>query len=341
MDRTESSSNNATEPSVISRAVVNAVLIEDKLNIAHINVQSLCARKLSKFEELKTLVSHSKLDVACFTETWLSSEINDRLINIEGFNLLRNDRNRHGGGICIYIRKGLAYRLIKKSVICENDVSTKTEYLILEILIGKDRLLLAVYYNPPEVDCCDLLRSHFEEYSMKYSSTFFIGDFNTDPFKHTRRSSRLNDLVTSMSYSRINSEPTYFYSTGSSLLDLFLTDTPDAVLKFSQISLPGISKHDLLFTSLNFSNKHNESGYWYRDYVNYDHASLFESFFRINWNDYFCVDDPDMLTNIFNNHLAMLHDQFFPLRFRKFRKNPWFNNDIEIAMINRDLAYRN
>lgn len=96
MDRTESSSNNATEPSVISRAVVNAVLIEDKLNIAHINVQSLCARKLSKFEELKTLVSHSKLDVACFTETWLSSEINDRLINIEGFNLIRNDRNRHG-----------------------------------------------------------------------------------------------------------------------------------------------------------------------------------------------------------------------------------------------------
>uniref|UniRef100_A0A1W7R6J3 Putative reverse transcriptase n=1 Tax=Aedes albopictus TaxID=7160 RepID=A0A1W7R6J3_AEDAL len=341
MDRIVFSSNNASDRSVIPRAVVNAVLLKDKLNVSHINVQSLCARKCSKFEELKRIVSDSKIDIACFTETWMDSSISDSMINIPGFNVIRNDRNRHGGGICIYVKKGLAYRMVKKSIVCVDDYSTKTEYLIIEILIGNDRLLLAVYYNPPEVDCSDLLCSHFEEYSVRFSSTYFIGDFNTDPFKHTRRSSRFNDVVDNMSFERINSEPTFFYNTGSSLLDLFLTDTPDSVLKFSQISLPGISKHDLLFASLNFSNKDGETGYWYRDYLNYDHASLHDAFLAIDWNRFFCVDDPDILINMINNHFTVLHDNFFPLQFRKFRKNPWFNADIERAMINRDLAYRN
>lgn len=114
MDRVVFSSNNASDQSVIPRAVVNAVLLKDKLNISLMNVQSLCARRYSKFEELKRIVSDSKIDIACFTETWMDSSISDSMINIPGFNVIRNDRNRHGGGICIYVRKGLAYRIVKK-----------------------------------------------------------------------------------------------------------------------------------------------------------------------------------------------------------------------------------
>lgn len=144
-----------------------------------------------------------------------------------------------------------------------------------------------------------------------------------------------------MSYRIINSEPTFFHNSGSSVLDLLLTDTPESVLKFNQISMPGISKHDLIFASLNFTSTKCESGYWYRDYVNFDSTSLHEAFFRIDWNSYFCVDDPDILANMMNNHFNSLHDHFFPLRFRKFRKNPWFNNTIEKAIIERNLAYNN
>lgn len=45
--------------------------------------------------------------------------------------------------------------------------------------------------------------------------------------------------------------------------------------------------------------------------------------------------------NILNNHLFLLHEQFFPLYFKQKRINSWFNVEIERAIINRDLAYTN
>lgn len=153
------------------------------------------------------MLTDCKIDIACFTETWLNNTISDAMINIEGFHLIRNDRNRHGGGICIYLRKDLAYRLIRKSLVNLNRSSNATEYLILEIHVGNNRLLLAVYYNPPEVDCSDLLQNHINEFSFRYSSTFFVGDFSTDLLKETRRSKLFNDVVASMYFIVVNYEP--------------------------------------------------------------------------------------------------------------------------------------
>lgn len=111
--------------------------------------------------------------------------------------------------------------------------------------------MLAVYYNPPDNDCSEILQNHLEN-TVRYESTFFIGDFNTDPFKQTRRSSRFMDTVSSMSYNCINSEPTFFYQNGSSVLDLLLTDSPNLVLKFNQVSMPGVSNHDMIFSTIDF-----------------------------------------------------------------------------------------
>ena len=330
------SRNNTTDGLFISRAVLNSILLNGKLNVCHINVQSLCARQFAKLEELKNTIFESKIDIACFTETWLDGSISDTMIEVNGFTLIRNDRN-HGGGITVYIRKGLPFRLLSKSL----NEGGLTEFLIFEVFVGGDRMLMAVYYNPPNIDCSDLLRAHFNEFSLNYASTYFIGDFNTDPLNETRKSKWFRDTISSMSYSIINSEPTFFYNTGSSVLDLLITDSAEKVLKFSQISMSGISKHDLIFASLDYSHENKANGYWLRDYNNFDAAALQEEFYRINWNEYFSVDDPDVITSILNNNLCMLHEYFFPLKFRCFRKNPWCNSSIEKAIIERDLAYRN
>ena len=46
--------------------------------------------------------------VMCFTETWLREDIDDGCVNIDGFSLIRSDRNKDsgkqtGGGVCMYI----------------------------------------------------------------------------------------------------------------------------------------------------------------------------------------------------------------------------------------------
>lgn len=233
----------------IPRVVLNAMLDHDNLNLCHINVQSICARNFSKFNELKSVFLKSKLDIICLTESWLSNKITDQMISIDGYKLIRNDRNRHGGGICVYYRDTLSCRIVNKSVYNADNDRQITEFLLLDVRHLKENFLLAVYYNPPNLNCADLLKSHFEEFTLKYSSTFFIGDFNTNLLTNSFRTQHLRETASNYCYSFINSEPTFFHNTGCSLLDLFITDSPHMVLKNDQISMPGISHHDMIILS--------------------------------------------------------------------------------------------
>ena len=42
-------------------------------------------------------------DIICIVESWLSPEICDHEIAIPGYEHRRCDRNRHGGGVIIYV----------------------------------------------------------------------------------------------------------------------------------------------------------------------------------------------------------------------------------------------
>lgn len=148
--------NNASPNTIIPRIVLNAALQPEFLNICHMNVQSLTARNFSKFHELKLNFTDSKVDVICFTETWLNSTINNSMLSINGYKLIRNDRNRHGGGICIYLRNNLSYKVVSMSNNSADDFCG-TEYLNIEVKVGEDKILLGVVYNPPNIDCTDTL----------------------------------------------------------------------------------------------------------------------------------------------------------------------------------------
>ena len=42
-------------------------------------------------------------DCICIVETWLNGDILDNELCIEGYDIIRLDRNRHGGGVLIYV----------------------------------------------------------------------------------------------------------------------------------------------------------------------------------------------------------------------------------------------
>jgi len=48
-------------------------------------------------------------DVVCLVETWLCMDISDTEIYIPNYSFVRLDRNRHGGGVAMYIRNSVSY----------------------------------------------------------------------------------------------------------------------------------------------------------------------------------------------------------------------------------------
>jgi hypothetical protein len=67
--------------------------------MAMLNIASL----LKHLDEIRLLL-FDKLDVLAINETRLDPTISDGLVNIEGYDMLRADRDRNGRGVCMYKR---------------------------------------------------------------------------------------------------------------------------------------------------------------------------------------------------------------------------------------------
>lgn len=144
---TNSSNSNTSANFCIPGIVMKATLCPEKLSICSMNSQSICARKLSKLDELRQIFSISNVDVACICETWLREEIDDAILNIAGYKLIRNDRKgRVGGGIAIYLKKSIDFQVITKSSYDIGD--PHTEYLITEVRVDNKKNLDSCILQP-------------------------------------------------------------------------------------------------------------------------------------------------------------------------------------------------
>ena len=54
-------------------------------------------------------LSNQELDILALNETRLDDMLSDDLMSVHNYDLIRTDRNRQGGGVCLYIRSNLNY----------------------------------------------------------------------------------------------------------------------------------------------------------------------------------------------------------------------------------------
>ena len=70
------------------------------LHFIHLNINSL----LNKIDEFRYIASSSNAAVIGITETKLDNTGYDSEDAVDGYNIIRNDRNGTGGGVACYIR---------------------------------------------------------------------------------------------------------------------------------------------------------------------------------------------------------------------------------------------
>lgn len=182
----------------IPGTVIKSALIRNKLSVCCVNSQSICARKLCKIEELRAIVSVSKVDIVCVSETWLNENVNSSILSIDGYNIVRHDRvGRLGGGVLIYIKCDIPFNLVAKS---DNQSGVAiTEFLSIEVILQNEKLLLTAFYNPPEIDCTEPLEHLLALYGNTYSYVYLLGDFNTNLSVSSPKSNRMRSILSTYS----------------------------------------------------------------------------------------------------------------------------------------------
>ena len=68
--------------------------------LACLNITSL----VKHIDELRVLMIDQTPDILAINETRLDSTISDSIIKLEGYDIVRQDRARNGGGVALYIR---------------------------------------------------------------------------------------------------------------------------------------------------------------------------------------------------------------------------------------------
>ena len=117
----------------------------DLCNIVYYNARSL----LPKLDELWAVAEATNPDVICIVESWLSHEILDDEIAIDNYQILRLNRNRHGGGIVMYTHSSLSSHVLSAG-------ANGHELLIVPVSILNS--LCKFCYRPPScVDAIDAL----------------------------------------------------------------------------------------------------------------------------------------------------------------------------------------
>ncbi len=67
--------------------------------IGYLNIRSL----VKNIDQLRIYLSNQKYNILSINETMLDSSISNDEINMSGYDIVRKDKNRNGGGVALYI----------------------------------------------------------------------------------------------------------------------------------------------------------------------------------------------------------------------------------------------
>ena len=96
-------------------------------------------------------------------------------IQIDEYDLLRCDRNRHGGGVACYIRNDLSYNV--KSYFPKD-----IENIFFELLLPNTKPIVVgtIYHPPNQTNFMEIFNENLSKVDTNNVETYFLGDFNVN-----------------------------------------------------------------------------------------------------------------------------------------------------------------
>lgn len=125
-------------------------------------------------DELRALVDLQQPHIVSIVESWLSGEISDNEIHLQGYQVLRLDRNRHGGGLLVFVHESLVPKVIMAG-------PSNLELLIFSVTNHTNTCKhhVGLYYRPPSsgVENIECLHNCLQSLDPLYFSNFvLVGD---------------------------------------------------------------------------------------------------------------------------------------------------------------------
>jgi hypothetical protein len=305
--------------------------------ILHYNVRGLVGR-LDDLKELLHNLSDSAFSPLCILlcETFLN-EHNAKLCNIDGYSLVRNDRNAHGGGVAIYVSDSLSYTP------CDHltyNIENEFESIFIECSLRglPNPLLIGEIYRTPNSN----LHLTHERYNallhkIPRNQQVVIGtDQNIDYFKlHLNSHTDFLQMFVSQGFIPCISEATRVTASTATLIDnIYIKGITPAD---SHIITAHYSDHYPIMISLPSCSENKSKSITFKSRkFNPDTYSKIEAdLLAHDWSNLHTMDSNPAYT-YFTDTLMQIIDKHAPIRSktirkRNLRREPWFTKALQIS----------
>ena len=305
------------------------------LHLIHLNINSL----LSKIDELREIAKKTRATVIGITESKLDGSVLDGEINIDGYELVRSDRNRHGGGVACYIRNDISFSV-------RGDFSSEIENIFLDILLPKTKpILIGILYRPPDQSkfLDNLSTSISQTCSFNEQEVYILGDLNINLInsqKHTPNGiKRYKEFCSLHGIEQLLTLPTRITNNSSSLLDHILTNSADRISQFGIVNV-GLSDHQLIYCTRKITRTRlNTHKYVKMRSLKYYSEDLYvKKLKEIDFPDYSNFKDINEAYSDFTGKVASVIDEIAPIKEVRVKSNSqdWFDAEINEEIERRD-----
>ena len=317
------------------------------MTIASINVNSL----LLHIDEVRMLVNELGIHILALNETKLDKSIDDSLVGIEGYTIKRCDRDRHGGGVAIYIKD----TMLDKSTMREDLPKSILELVCIEIKPFRAApFFVMAWYRPPNVsvDAFDQMEVCLQFLDREDKETILLGDTNCDFLPkfsgegHTNtndlpaHSLRLLEIYNLFGFHQLIEKPSRETLTTTTLIDHIATTNKSNIVS-SGIHKSCFSDHYLVFCVRKFRGacKKQHKNISTRQMKNFDQNEFVNDLLGVDWRGIVRnTEDINVVVNNWTKIFSLILEKHAPRRNRRVSDKfcPWLTNDFNLMCRARD-----
>ena len=321
------------------------------LHFCHLKVDSL----LFKIDKLRVITNYIRPAILGITESKLDSSVTNAEVNINGYSIIRNDRNRNGAGVACYIRNDLCFNF-------KNIFSNSIEHIFFEVLIPKVKPIAIGILNrhPNENDFLNRFSNDFQQIGSKTNEIYLLGDFNINllqngkfilkenqSYKLKSSSSALvnnyKEFFQKFSLTEIIKEATRITCSTSTLLDHILTNSSEKVSQKDMID-EAISDHQLIYCTRKIKRiKHNmHNQILVRSLKKYSAEIFTNALKTVQFPNYNIFSNVNVAYSDLLNKISDTIDRVAPIKEIRIKNNTqeWFDNEIAEAIKIREKYFK-
>ena len=115
----------------------------------------------------------------CVVETWLCPDISNSELSMDGYTVVRSDRDRHGGGVMFFISSNLDYNVLYKPIDLEFLMVSVSKAFTHNCTASR-KTCISFFYRPPSSPRSVFCKLHNILQQLNpslFSSFVIIGDF--------------------------------------------------------------------------------------------------------------------------------------------------------------------